>query len=94
MEYKSTDEKLQTVKSSPDIVSHLVPNIEDCRKCENKSCQYVCPAGVYEWTDWDNRMLVKFENCLECGACRVACDKQSLVWKYPKSGYGITYKQG
>ena len=94
MEYKNTDEKLQTVKSSPDVVSHLVPNKEDCRNCENKSCQYVCPAGVYEWTDWDNRMLVKFENCLECGACRVACDKQSIVWKYPRAGYGITYKQG
>jgi len=91
---KTTDEKLSTVKSSPDKDSHLTPTVQDCRRCEERACLYVCPAGVYEWNDGLQQLTVKFENCLECGACRIACKKHSLDWKYPKSDYGITYKLG
>ncbi|MCR5261258.1 MAG: 4Fe-4S dicluster domain-containing protein [Candidatus Gastranaerophilales bacterium] len=91
---KSTDEKLSTVKSKPYTDSHLVPAVQDCRQCGEKACLYVCPAGVYEWNNDLQQLTVKFENCLECGACRIACSKHSLEWKYPNSDYGITYKLG
>ncbi|MBQ2644538.1 4Fe-4S dicluster domain-containing protein [bacterium] len=91
---ENTDEKLATVKSSPDKESHLIPNVDDCRRCNTKNCLYVCPAGVYEWDNNEQKLIVKYENCLECGACRIACAKKSLIWKYPKSNFGITYKQG
>lgn len=91
---KSTDEKLITVKCVSDKESHLVPTVADCRRCEEKACLYVCPAGVYEWNDNEQCLSVRFENCLECGACRIACKKQSLEWKYPRANYGITYKLG
>ena len=39
-------------------------------------------------------MKVAFENCLECGACRIACDKKTLIWDYPKQGFGVTIKKG
>ena len=91
---KNTDEKLSTVKSNPQAESHLVPTAEDCKNCAEKACLYVCPAGVYEWNQTEQKLVVNHENCLECGACRIACTKQSLKWKYPDSGYGITYKQG
>lgn len=94
MTQKSTDEKLATVKISPDKVSHLSPNVDDCRRCSEKACLYACPAGVYEWDEKEQQLIVKYENCLECGACRIACCKQSLGWQYPKSDFGITYKQG
>ncbi len=91
---KEIDEKLSTVKSSPDSSSHLTPDVDSCRRCKEKSCLYVCPAEVYDWDEKEQILVVKYENCLECGACRIACDKQTLGWIYPKSGNGITYKQG
>lgn len=39
-------------------------------------------------------MIVNYENCLECGACRIACENCSLGWEYPKGNKGVTFKQG
>ena len=38
------DEKLYTVKSVPDRVSHLHPDNGQCIHCDSKACTYVCPA--------------------------------------------------
>ena len=86
------DNKLGTVKYTPDNTSHLRPNNDDCKKCKTKCCTYICPAGVYEWSDEQRKLIVNFENCLECGACRIACEKQSLEWEYPKGTKGVTFK--
>ncbi len=86
--------KLYTVKYDADTVSHLVPDEESCKKCISKACQTVCPANVYEWNDTENRLIVNFENCLECGACKIACEKHTLGWQYPKGTKGVTFKQG
>lgn len=94
MSIENIDEKLSTIKTNPDEKSHLSPDDNCCRRCESKSCLYVCPANVYEWDSIEQKLIVRYENCLECGACRIACDKQTLVWKYPSSNFGITYKQG
>ena len=92
MDTKDLEEKLSTVKTNPDVDSHLVPDVLACRKCFNKACLCVCPAGVYEWNEKEQHLVVKYENCLECGACRIACTTQSIFWKYPRSNFGITYK--
>ena len=63
------DKKLYTLKYSPDTESHLNPNQEQCKLCENRNCTYICPAGVYEWNEEKNELIINFENCLECGAC-------------------------
>lgn len=94
MSIENIDEKLATVKTNPDTNSHLAPDENFCRRCSEKSCLYVCPANVYEWDEKEQKLIVRYENCLECGACRIACDKQCLKWRYPASNYGITYKQG
>lgn len=90
----SIDEKLFTVKSEPDNVSHLHPDTEQCVRCESKACTYVCPANVYEWDEEQQKLLVNFENCLECGACRIACERQTLDWEYPKGTKGVKFKLG
>ena len=90
---KELDDKLATVKYTTDTASHLKPCEEDCKTCESKCCTYVCPAGVYEWSDEKQKLTVNFENCLECGACRIVCEKQSLEWEYPKGTKGVTFKQ-
>lgn len=89
---KKIEEKLAKVKTNTNEKSHLAPDFESCKKCTGHGCMYVCPADVYSWDEENNTLLVKYENCLECGACKIACDMQTLKWKYPKSDYGITYK--
>lgn len=88
------EDKLFTVKYVPDTISHLQPDNEKCKTCENKACTIVCPANVYEWDNVQNKLIVNYENCLECGACRIACAKHSLKWEYPKGTKGVTFKLG
>ena len=90
----SIDKKLYTLKYSPDEKSHLNPNQEQCRVCKSRCCTYICPAQVYVWNEDKKELIVNYENCLECGACRIACEKKSLDWHYPKGTKGVTFKQG
>ena len=90
----NVDKKLYTLKYSPDIESHLHPNQAECNICNSKCCTYICPAQVYEWDDDRKLLIVNFENCLECGACRIACERSCLGWQYPKGTKGVTFKQG
>ncbi len=86
------EDKLYTVKYNPDNVSHLIPDDKICKTCTQKPCTYICPANVYQWEN--DKMLVNFENCLECGACRIACSKKCLKWEYPKGTKGVIFKKG
>lgn len=88
------DKKLYTLKYSPDTASHLIPDNADCISCQSRPCTFICPANVYEWDEEDKKLIVNFENCLECGACRIACEKKSLSWEYPKGTKGVTFKNG
>ena len=93
-EYENIDDKLARVKTTPDITTHLEPDLKQCKKCKSKACLYICPANVYNWDKDKQELCVFYENCLECGACRIACERQTLMWKYPKGKYGITLKNG
>ncbi len=86
------DDLLAKVKYKPDIISHLAPDDSICVNCTNRICEYICPAKVYEWDNENKKLQVTFENCLECGACRIACPYNAIDWNYPVSGKGITYK--
>ena len=88
----SMEEKLYTVKYTPDTESHLKPDQEQCKKCKSKICTVVCPANVYEWSG--EKTIVKHENCLECGACRLACEQKCLEWEYPRGTKGVMFKCG
>ena len=88
------DKKLYTLKFNPDVISHLNPDKMSCKTCKSKICTIICPAGVYEWLDKNDEPVVKYENCLECGACKIACEKNTLDWEYPKGNKGVTFKNG
>lgn len=90
----SIDDKLSTVKYTSDIYSHLNPDNNECLKCCTKCCTIVCPANVYSWDEENKKLIVNYENCLECGACRIVCEKQCLKWEYPRGTKGVTFKQG
>ena len=84
------DDLLAKTKYKPNTVSHLIPEQEACKICTNRICEYICPAKVYEWDEKKQELSVIFENCLECGACKIACSK--IDWHYPKATKGITFK--
>lgn len=86
------EDKLYTIKYNPDTVSHLIPNEDICKTCKEKPCTYICPANVYQWEN--DKMIVNYENCLECGACRIVCEKKCLKWEYPKGTKGVIFKKG
>ncbi|MBN7772498.1 ferredoxin family protein [Clostridium aminobutyricum] len=85
------DNKLFMNNYKVDSMSHLT--IKDqavCEKCEDKSCTILCPAHVYEWKD--EQIMVSYEGCLECGACRIACPHDNIDWNFPRGGYGIQFR--
>ncbi len=92
----STAERLGSDAFDTDATTHLT--LSDpalCRACEKKPCIRVCPAEVYHWET--DRLRISYENCLETGACRVACEtigQRALVWAYPAAGRGVQYRLG
>ena len=88
------DNYLYTLKYTPDTISHLILDNEKCKNCADKFCTHVCPACVYEWNDDEQKIIVNYENCLECGACRIICPHKAINWQYPKGNKGVMFKQG
>jgi ferredoxin like protein len=71
-----------------------------CVACP-KPCLWFCPAAVYRLegdrtgaSDLGGTIRVAYENCLECGTCRVACPSDNVLWHYPTGGFGIAYRRG
>ena len=89
---KLIQDKLATVKYSCSNKTHLVVNQKKCLKCKEKTCTFICPANVYSVDEVTKETLVQYENCLECGACRIACPYGTIEWEYPESGCGVVYK--
>ena len=89
---KAIEKKLTTVKYNCANSSHLVVNQEICKKCKEKTCTYICPADVYNLDKKTGLIFMQYENCLECGACKIACPKHNIEWCYPPSGCGVVFK--
>lgn len=54
----------------------------------------ICPAGRYS-IDEQGGLNIDNTGCLECGACRMVCDEQTLSsWCYPPGGCGIQFRFG
>ena len=65
-----------------------------CLKCPNKPCVTGCPAGVYVWDEPQKKIVVSYENCIECGACRMLCPYDNIKCFWPRGGFGVAYKYG
>ena len=88
----SLDDKLFTVRRKSLKQSHITVDTRLCKECFTRVCTYICPAVVYVWNDGDEKIDVRYEHCLECGACRIACEMSGIEWSNPKWGAGIAYK--
>ncbi len=88
------NEKLSTLKYNKGKESHLSADNEICKECKNRVCTHICPANVYDWNEDSKSLTIRYENCLECGACKIACEKQNIKWAYPSAQYGVKFKNG
>jgi ferredoxin like protein len=62
--------------------------------CVDKTCTKVCPAKVYDWEAPNKKIVVSYENCIECGACRMLCPFDNISCEWPRGGFGVQYKMG
>ncbi len=87
LEWKKAPETHITLKD----VSGNAPCVS---KCEKRPCVAVCPAKVYEWEDAHKKVVINYENCIECGACRMLCPHENIDCDWPAGGLGVKYKYG
>lgn len=87
------EDKLFLVKYKPDKESHIEVDQEKFKADKIKAVLFICPAKVYELNEETGECTVAFENCLECGTCRVACSEY-VTWKYPRGGFGVQFRFG
>lgn len=96
MAVRPVSERLGADSYATDRTPHL--KIDDpklCQSCSLKPCIVVCPAQVYSWQS--DHIGIQYENCLELGACRVACQQvgqRALVWDYPRAPKGVSFRLG
>ncbi len=93
VENVSLEDRLYSVKYEDPGDSHLdvqVPGI-CAERCRTNDCMKACPADVWRESE-DGTPLIAYENCLECGTCRIVCGQNNVIWTYPENGSGVTYK--
>jgi ferredoxin like protein len=95
----SVEEKLYLAKYRLDERPHLVVLDQDvCQKCSlingtPQPCMILCPADVYKWEE-GKKNVVSYDNCVECGACRIICPYTNIEWKFPRWGRGLSHRYG
>lgn len=92
MNTKTIEEKLAVNKYDIDRDVHIKIREDICQKCTESYCLFVCPANCFKLVD--DHISFSFEGCLECGSCRIACDKKAIEWQLPRPGLGICYLYG
>jgi len=93
MSMTTIEEKLGTLKYKHDRTSHISVNQEKFTEDEVQAILFVCPAKVYVKKEDDGSCIINFENCVECGTCRIAAPGH-VNWFYPTGGTGVNYRQG
>ncbi len=78
----NTDKSYEHITIDPDI----------CAKCPDHFCVFACPANCY--TLINGKLNFKYEDCVECGTCDIACSHGSVKWTLPKGDHGVIYKFG
>ncbi|OGR82689.1 MAG: hypothetical protein A3J74_01720 [Elusimicrobia bacterium RIFCSPHIGHO2_02_FULL_57_9] len=95
----SVEAKLGTLDWKKSPVAHITlrdssQNAPCVASCKDKPCATVCPAKVYEWEAAHRKIIVNYENCIECGACRMLCPFDNIACDWPDGGMGVKYKYG
>jgi ferredoxin like protein len=86
------EEKLGTLHYNIDKEAHIKVNFEICKDCENKACVRGCPAQCF--TLVQDEVKFQYEDCIECGTCKMLCEKKAIEWNYPRGTFGVTFRKG
>lgn len=72
---------------------HIVPADSVERQTAERLIN-ACPAGLFR-SHRKVTYVLTIAVAPECGTCRLLCDESTLQqWRYPPSGFGITYRFG
>jgi len=71
---------------------HITVDASLCLSCRDEPCVYVCPAQCYQKER--EQLVFNWENCVECGSCRIVCPAGAITWDYPRGGFGVCYRFG
>lgn len=91
------DAKIALLEFRPDDTwQHVaIADQELCRDCAGRECLLVCPSAVFRWDhNPDHPVLVLYKQCVECGACRLACPRGNVLFAFPRAGHGVVFHQG
>lgn len=92
----SVDARLGLLKYKNDHTSHI--SIKDdsicLNTCKDKPCVVLCPAEVYAFSEEKKKIIVQYENCIECGGCRMICPYLNIDCHWPRGGFGVSYQYG
>lgn len=89
----SVNDKLLTTRFLVDSgTPHIVVNASICADCIQKPCLIGCPVQCYQKDK--ETVIFSWENCVECGACRILCPHGAVSWNYPRGGFGVCFRYG
>ena len=89
----SIEEKLYRTRYNIDSEHpHIVVDQEKCKKCTDMPCLFICPVEAYRLEE--EEIAVTWQDCLECGTCRVICPLKAIQWEFPRGGFGVCYRYG
>jgi ferredoxin like protein len=88
----AVEKRLYSIRYHAAEESHI--SIVDPALCQTcaQPCLWFCPAAVYRLEH--GQVGIAYENCLECGTCRIACPHGNIEWRNPTGGFGIAYRRG
>jgi ferredoxin like protein len=86
------EEKLTRVRFRVDLTPHIQIDKSLCATCRSQPCLYVCPVKNYVLNQGE--IVFSWQGCMECGACRIACENKAIDWSYPRGGFGVCLRQG
>ena len=66
---------------------HLLIDEGICDKCVQKDCLNICPVDNFILEE--GHVILKWEDCVECGACRIACPHYFACRILHTGPYGI-----
>ncbi len=73
--------------------AHIRVDTERCKSCDLAPCLIVCPVECYQ-RDLQQGVTFSWENCVECGSCRIVCPGGAVDWNYPRGGFGVCFRHG
>lgn len=89
----SVNEKLIKTRFVVDSgTPHITVDTSVCADCLEGPCLVVCPGQCFEKEQ--EKLTFSWENCIECGSCRLVCPKDAITWEYPRGGFGVCFRYG